>query len=329
MTLRMISKKSWRSFPSLSLACVWVFSLYSIGWADEDANTPLIISNDKYQVSFAGEKLVKERPWVRNFIFEIVDKKTQEVNQFVLAATHKPIKEMYLKLHLLEDNELVIQTKWKKRRRASTGIHIVDLEKNKLVDEFWCYEPVLSPSKRFWIYEKFYPPYGLPAERTSVVLVYDMKKSPLENRVPVEGYAKWPKEQVGLPVYPEPYVKARAYVLLEQQEPEWKAYGISFPFLWSRDEKSVVFLSSHQKQTHIIRVGLTAGVEQPKISERPIVVSDFIKPTLSEESRKRQVDLLHTISVTDIAWDGPNHVIVKPSKAYYNILQDKVRLTVP
>lgn len=329
MMLRMISKKSWRSFPSLSLVYVWVFTLCSIGLTKEDANTQLIVSNDKYQVSFAGEKLVKERPWVRNFIFEIVDKKTQEVNQFVLAATHKPIKEMYLKLHLLEDNELVIQTKWKKRRRASTGIHIVDAKRNELVDEFWCYEPVLSPSKRFWIYEKFYPPYGLPAERTSVVLLYDMEKSPLENRLPVEGYTEWPKEQVGLPVYPEPYVKARAYVLVEQQQqnPFW--YHLCSPFLWSADANDVVFLCTHQKQTYILRVNISAGIDKPKIFKSPIVVSNFIKPTLSEESRKRQVDLLHTISVTDIAWDGPNHVIVKPSKAYYNILQDKVRLTVP
>jgi len=288
----------------------------------------LSISSDTYLVTFAGEIADINRPNRNNYIFEILNKKAHQLNNFVLKYPYKRIEDMYLKMHLLEDNKLIIETKWKKRPKASTGLHIVDIKENTLVDQFWCYEPVLSPSRRFWVYEKFYAPHGLKATQTTVVLIYDMEKSPLENRVPVEGYTEWPLEQVGLPVYPEPYVEAQTYVLVEEQEanPFW--YLQASPFLWSADPNEVVFLCNHQKQTYIVRVNLSSGIEKPKIFSAPIDVDSFIKATLPEEAKKEEAALLHTFSATDIAWDGPEHIIVKPNKAYYT-LQDTIKLAIP
>jgi len=207
-------------------------------------------------------------------------------------------------------------------------VFVIDLKNGKLLDEFWCYAPTISPTSRFLVYEKFYPYHGLPPTRTTVLLAYDMRKSPLENRVPVVGYTAWPKEQVGLPIYPQPYVKARAYVLVEQQRENIHWYMLSSPFLWSGDANDVVFLCNHKKQAYIVRVNISAGVDKPKIFEAPANVGNFVKPDLPEEFRKKEAARLHMVSATEILWDGEKHVIVKPNKAYYS-LQDKIRLPVP
>jgi hypothetical protein len=323
MALKMISKRGWLLLSMLPLMCGWLFGVCSATPADEVPNGGMSISNDKYSLSIIDEKPVIGAPWLKAFIFEIVDKKAQKINQFVYGDLWSRIRSVK-NLYLLENDRLVIHGKLK---RADI-ISMLDLKQNELADGFWCYDPVLSPSKRFYVYEKFYPYHGLPATQTSVVLVYDMEKPPPENRVPVKDYTEWPKEQVGLPIYPGPYVKARAYVLLEQGEPEWQHYGVNSPFLWSEDENRVVFLSTHKKQLYIVRVELSDGIRKPKIFKKPIVVANFIKPSLSEKVRENEAKILYAFSAIDIAWDGVDYIIVKPDKTYY-ALQEKIRLRVP
>ncbi|MDO9575482.1 MAG: hypothetical protein Q7J55_03030 [bacterium] len=327
------SKKCIELFSALFLAYVLSWVVCVGAHSVEVANDRLVISNNKYEVAFIGEAPVKDRPWLTSYIFQIVNKETQEISQFVLENAYTPIKETHVKLHLLEDHRLIVQEKWEKRPDASTGIHIVDVKKNELIDEFWCYDPVLSPSKRFWAYKKFFYPHELPAAQTTVVLIYDMKKAPLENRVPVKGYGEFPEFHVGLPIYPEPYVKAKAYVLPKQQieNPFW--YIRSSPFLWAEDEFCVVFLCTHKEQTYIVKVDLTSGIEKPKIFESPIkVIDEWIEPRYKKgfdlDVARGNLKLLYTISATEIAWDGPNHIIVKPSEARY-YLKEKIRLPVP
>ena len=311
----------------LSSALALILFLIPVNVEAEDTQN-LSISDDTYLVTFAGEIPDINRLARNNYNFEILNKKTHQVSQFVLEYPYRQIEDMDLKMDLLKDNKLIIEAKWRKRPKASTGLHIVDIKDNTLIDQFWCYDPVLSPSRRFWVYEKFFAPHGLKATQTTVVLIYDMEKSPLENRVPVEDYTEWELEQVGLPIYPEPYVEAQTYVLKEEQEenPFW--YLRSSPFLWSADANDVVFLCNHQECSYIVRVDLSPGIRKPKIFTAPIDVASFIKPTLPEAEKKREAAILHTVGATDIAWDGPGHIILKPSKAYYT-LQDTIKLAVP
>ena len=289
--------------------------------AENDPNT--FISNNTYAAEIIKEEEVKESCVLKVFTLEIRDIKTHEVAHVTIGGIGERIRAIE-KLYLFENNKLVVHGNLE---RADI-IYIVDCETNNVVDMFWCYNPVLAPLNRFWVYENFYPYHGLKSIQTTVVLVYDMKRTPLENRVPVKGYTEWPEVQVGLPIYPKPYVEAKAYVLPRQQQenPFW--YLRESPFLWSQDANDVVFLCNHQEQTYIVRVNISAGINKPKIFEAPVDVGSFIKPDLPEESRKREADRLHTVSATEIYWDGKDHVIAKPNKAYYT-LQDKIRLPVP
>jgi hypothetical protein len=290
----------------------------------------LSISDDTYLVNFAGETPDANIPNSSNHIFEITNKKTQQSNQFVIKYPSMPIADEDVKMHILKDSKLVIETKWKARPNGSTGLHIINMKDCTLIDQFFCYDPVLSPSERFWVYEKYYPPHGSQAIQTTVVLVYDMEKSPLENRLPVEGYTELPEEQVGLPVYPEPYVKVKKYMLLEEQEnnPFW--YTMSSPFLWSSDSNDVVFLCNHQKNTYCVRVNIGSGIELPKIfSSPPIDVSSYLKAGLTDAVIKSEIARLKTINAEQIVWADKKHIIINPDKvAFYN-LEETIILPIP
>ncbi|MCK4815809.1 hypothetical protein KA005_08565 [bacterium] len=318
---RFLTRECWPGAWLFGYICLLIFS--SIGAAAEDVNNMPAAASDKYSVMVIGEEAIEEAPWLKKFNLEITDKISGEVKRLTLGGLFSRVRSIE-SFYLLQKDRLVAVGKLK---RAEI-VFVIDLKNGKLLDEFWCYAPTISPTGRFLVYKKFYPYHGLPPTRATVVLVYDMRKPPVENRVAVVGYTAWPKEQVGLPIYPEPYVKARAYVLVEEQlqNPNW--YNLSSPFLWSADANDIVFLCTHQKQTHIVRVNISAGIENPKIFEAPVIVGNFVKPELPEEFRKKEAARLHMVSATEIHWDGKHHVIAKPNKAYYT-LQGKIRLPVP
>lgn len=286
-----------------------------------DPNT--FTSNSTYTAEIVREEKAKDSCKLTVFTLEIMDKKTHEVAHVTFGGIGERIRSIQ-KLYLFENNKLVVHGNLE---RADI-IYVVDCETDNVVDMFWCYGPVLSPSKRFWAYEKFYPYHGLKSIQTTVVLVYDMERTPLENRVPVQGYTEWPKVQVGLPIYPGPYVEGKAYLLPRQQQenPFW--YLRSSPLLWSANATDVVFLCNHEKQTYIVRVNISAGVERPNIFEALVNVGSFVNPDLPEEYKKNEAGRLHMLSATRITWDGKDHVILEPNKVYYT-LQDKIRLAIP
>jgi len=302
-----------------------IFFIMATTLAEPEEMNRLSTSNSVYEVTLVDEKPLECCPYLKRFTFNITYKMTKQIGRFTLGDAEKrlrSIREIYLK-----GDKLIV----KGNLRRGSAISVIDLKRRKLDDFFWCYKPTSSPSNRFLVYIKYFPPHGLPSIRTDVVLIYDMKRKPSENRVPVKGYTKQPKEQVGLPIYPTPYVKAKAYLLSEQQywPPSWR-YDVSSPFLWSEDEKKVVFLCTHHNQTYVVKVDLSLGIEKPKISELPIkIAKKMVKPKylggfkldLMRGSKKDRI-----LFADQIEWDGPDHIIVKPEEYY---LKEEIRLPVP
>lgn len=85
------------------------------------------------------------------------------------------------------------------------------LRKNnlKLLDYFYCFTPVISPTGRYILCRKFYPRFGEPSLKTDLYLVYDLKKNALGNRVSTQ---RWELNEVaGIPVYPKKYAVLKSY----------------------------------------------------------------------------------------------------------------------
>lgn len=299
---------------------------YSKTMDEKKLDNMISISNNKYSVSLIGIKPDKQITYLNKFIFEIINKDSKKVSQFSWNGVQSRARSIK-NFHFIENNRLLIEGRLK---RADTSC-IVDLRNNKLIEEFWSYRLSISPSKRFLVYEKFFPYHGLPGSATTVVLIYDLNRTPDKNRMIVRGYDAAVVE-VGIAIYPEPYVKAKAYVLPKQQQqnPFW--YSLNSPFLWAEDESCIIFLCNHKKQTYIVRVDISSGIKKPKIFESPVIITDeFIKPKYKkgvELDIQRNKKFLHTVSATDIYWEDPDHIIIKPSKGSYH-LKEKIRILVP
>lgn len=292
------------------------------------------VSNNKYEISLVDEKPLTPGDYLFQYLFETKSKATGKVSQLTIGNEESRFRAL-TNLHLF-NNIFIVEGELK---RASS-IAVVDLKKSRQVDMFWCYHPSPSPSKRFWVYQKFFPYHGVEKSVTSlVVLVYDMTKSPEKNRMPVtdRGYTLSRKEGVGFPIYPESHVAAKAYLILEQHPQNWDPahlHSRTSPFLWSHDEQQVVFLCTHHaekyRRPHVVRVDLSAGVDRPRIFERSIIMtSDFLK-TANPGMPPRELDgslrEYRHLNAEKIEWLGSNQVVIRPSR---HLMKEEIILPVP
>jgi hypothetical protein len=78
-------------------------------------------------------------------------------------------------------------------------IAIIDVASARLLDYFTCYSPAVSPNGRYIAYTKLFAPHGTPSPDDHAML-YDVAKSPLENRPP--GVRPDDYIDVGFALYP-------------------------------------------------------------------------------------------------------------------------------
>ncbi|MDE0299075.1 MAG: hypothetical protein OXN17_10615 [Candidatus Poribacteria bacterium] len=323
----------------LLLLCLTVYPAY--------AQLPVVVNtssvaNSEYEVNLVNQTPVDpENPepyW--EFEFEIRSKARGKISHITIGkpSTVSTRIKSITNLHLFDGNLFIVEGK---RRRART-ISVVDLRDGKDVNHLWCYKQAPSPSKRFWVFQKFFT-YGSPT--TSVVLCYDMKKLPRENLTP-EGQLTpiYPGECVAAgshyvrelwDVTPGPDGKSISAVLKRRPHPWY--HGVTSPFLWSHDERQVVFLCVHLIQghdrTHIVRVDLSGGIDKPKIFSRPILItSDFVKP---EYKKRFQAETLTDkpkykkgFGADAIEWLDSTQVKVKVDP-HYRLLKQELILHVP
>ena len=290
------------------------------------------VSNNRYEVN-----LVKETPIdpeaaepYHEFEFAIKSKATGRANHIIVGKRSGNLVKEITNLHLFDKHVFIVEAK---RRRART-ISVFDLSKSRREDFIWCYHPSPSPSKRFWVFDKFRS-YGPPGTDTAVVLAYDMQKSPAKNRLP--GTSTQTIARVGIPIYPESYVTAKAYVVDAQQDPTpgWQHF-IASPFLWSHDEQQVVFLCIHRaekyERSHVVRIDLSAGLDKPRIFERSIIMtSDFLKranPGRPPRELDGSLRENRYLNAEKIEWLGSTQVVIKTHSASYH-LKEEIILPVP
>ena len=300
------------------------------------------VSNSEYQVNLVNQTPNHpENPqpyW--EFEFEIRSKATGKISHITIGKPSKlstRIKAI-TNLHLFDGSLFIVEGK---RRRAHT-VSVVDLRDGKDVNYLWCYNQVPSPSKRFWVFQKFYS-YGSP--NTSVVLCYDMQKSPRDNLMP-NGQL--------IPIYPETSVVAQRHYVKElwnvTPAPDGKGisavlktrphpwyHSVASPFLWTHNELQVVFLCVHLTQeydrTHIVRVDLSNGIDKPRIFARPILITrDFVK---SEYKTRFQAETLTDkpkyekgFRAEAIEWLDLTQVRVRIHPTY-RLLKEEIVLSVP
>lgn len=161
--------------------------------------------------------------------------------------------------------------------RASV-VEIFDLQRKAKVDWFVCYQPRRISAN--WIaYKEFYHGSAQgPGVATDVLLVYDLARTPVDNRIETQPGETFPLPQparsnsavnVGIPVFPETNARQRSYRIAFESATAGRLVDAGSLILLS--SKKLVFRCSEQlpgmgaegSREYLAVVDLSRGLENP------------------------------------------------------------------
>ncbi len=163
-------------------------------------------------------------------------------------------------------------------RYGGTNLWIANLETLIQEAEVWTYGYGVSPSGRWLAYQTHYPRLGVPLDtRRSIVLLYDLSLPPDGNaHGPLSGRPEG-ESNPGTPIFPRENAERRSWRIMEATD----EYDVSSPFLWSDDEKVLVFVAmkfdenpDHRK-SFVVRVDLTEAGTVSSFLQQPLTLDNL------------------------------------------------------
>jgi hypothetical protein len=151
------------------------------------------------------------------------------------------------------------------------AVVVINLQTSEILDKFWCYWPVISPSKRFLAFVKYYPAHFVEGV-SDVYLLYDFKKSPVDNRSgnirPDDIY------DVGKVIYPP---SSTNEIGDNVRKTESQAHALaSGALFWSSDGRLLAFADLYQGETSLVTAVVsdsTVAVGQAEIKKSEVCLS--------------------------------------------------------
>lgn len=133
-----------------------------------------------------------------------------------------------------------------------TSINVVDTQSATLIDAFMSYHPVMSPDRRWIAFLKYYP-RGAELPTSDEYLLYDLSKSPAQNRPSGQYSGEALDFDVGAAIYPNGW----------KNEPgdnigapaELRHFSLS-TFFWAADSSEVLFADTSGRGSRIVRVSI-------------------------------------------------------------------------
>jgi len=171
---------------------------------------------------------------------------------------------------------------------AAWGVTILDLKRHKEIDFIICYRPQLSETKRYLIYEKFYPRFS-PEEASDLILIYDLEQSPEDNRVEEKyknirekskrvgdpGYLI-ASENVGYPIYPEENIAKQTYFVWVPSPEERHFILTRGKYLWLDQDNKILFVDGYGGENWLVLVDLSKGLSKMTIKKKIIDVASVL-----------------------------------------------------
>jgi hypothetical protein len=218
------------------------------------------------------------------FVFDIINKRLKRHSQFTMRNMTTEVKSL-----MIVNKKLIISGRVKSN--LANGITIVDMSQLKEIDYFLCYNPKLSPNKRFIVYEKFYPRFSPKEAQSSLILLYDMHKTPRENRLRKKGIPTFDIHksgtishitEVGLPIFPVSNAEEKTYrVWVDDVE---KGHRVFPHYLWLNDDTQLLFIDYHDEDNWVVSIQLDSPY-QPRITK------DIIENTLPYSANDQELKL--------------------------------------
>lgn len=149
---------------------------------------------------------------------------------------------------------------------------VIDINGSTVIDNFYCYEPILSPDKRFLALVKFFPPHFVQGVSYQYLL-YDFQKSPAANR-PQNVPANDP-QNVGQVLYP---TNAKNQLRDNTEQPPLQVHLMaSGTFFWSARGKRVAFADDHLGIVRLVVVELQGTTPILRVLDRELKKTDIRK----------------------------------------------------
>jgi hypothetical protein len=145
-------------------------------------------------------------------------------------------------------------------------VAIINVVDGRVLDEFWTYNPSISPDQRWLVFRDFYP-FTTDVTPSDQYLLYDLRKDAAGNRIPLSGHA----EAAGETIYPAVpnHVPFNNLGVPDDQIHQFR----SDAFYWKPDSSSVIFADEFRGQVSIILVK-TGEDEEPAAFIRNVSVAE-------------------------------------------------------
>ncbi len=227
------------------------------------------VEDERWRVAFT-ETFGAENPREVHYVLEVEDRQRGERPELVVVEPLLTPEELAVDLRIIRGTTLVFQYRVVPYQPNAEGVILLDLETHETIDAFFGLGFALCPGERFWVFQRLIRPRPPSSSQSAVVLLYDMDRSPEENRLAMDGAD--PRIDAGFPVYPSYYAENLTYRWEEQLESEKPWYRRASPFLWRDNGREAVFLVTEDRgdapETALVHLDFGAGVSQPQIRER-------------------------------------------------------------
>lgn len=256
----------------------------------------------------------------RKLMIKIETKKDGSVKEFVHRETLCKIDKVEF---CIADKALLIG----KLPYRGDSIIVLDTKIGKVQDTIRAYGYSISPSKRFLVYKTWYPRLGPIHLRKSILLLYDLGKPQAANRYPC--ISKYSYRNAGFPIFPE----ANAYFTVFDpncldSRSNLKPYDVNLddeyyvtsPFLWSDDEKQLVFFvfNRNEQRNYLVQIDFNNGIVNPAIFRNSINMDDLIKwDIILDITKKELAKRPYKFRVKSLHWRDKNKIVVEPYRQYW------------
>lgn len=277
---------------------------------------------------------IYEKELDRELVVTIEDQSNKQVKKIIWKGAIRKLE----KVEFCAEGKVIAIGELPFSGSSSGGniILVLDVKTGTVQDEIRCYSYTLSPSKRFLVYQSWYPRMILPIYRKSILLIYNITGTQASNRF--QSATEYSYQNAGFPIFPE----ANAYFGTNEPNSLNNAtkaydvnldneYGVLSHFLWSDDEKQLVFFAFNMdKQTnHLVQIDLSNGVENPAIFRKFIDMNDLINWDIMLDVTKKELGKKPCrFSVESLQWaEGKGKIIVHPYQQYW--LDKEIIFTLP
>jgi hypothetical protein len=276
----------------------------------QDTPLNLHVETERYGVKFLRQEKFGPQESQSRFLLSVTDKQTRK--EAVLQVQN--LTDKLERLEIVNDILIVFGL------IESYGMDVVtlfDLPRGAERDSFLGYALNLSDSKRYLIYNQWHPRIAPAAAESSVILVYDLRRSPQENRVGPQEQGEI-RDKVGHPIYPEENAQQQTYRSWIEAERDLHNVGPWGKYLWLDQDTQVVFLDRHDGENWLVVVDLSQGLDNVKIRRKVIDMAQILMaqpgdPSYETVLRERK----ERLTIKDLKYsDGRIIISVLPDIGY-------------